>query len=72
MKQWKDLSPETLQVMKDEGNYCLLGSRKGIKGYIGEEQEGQSYMGSEDLRGIAKAFIEVADFLEEINRSEIE
>ena len=64
MKQWKDLSKETLEVMKDEGDYCLLNHGKGIKGYIGEEQEGQSYMDSHDLRKVAKAFIEVADFLD--------
>ena len=37
-----------------------------IKGYIGDEQEGQSYLDSRGLREIAVAFTEVAEFLEEV------
>jgi hypothetical protein len=37
---------------------------KMIKGYIGEDQEGQCYMGPEELREQACAMNEVADWLE--------
>ena len=64
--EWKDLSPATLEVMKNMGNYAPTVRRDLIKGYIGDEQEGQSYLDSRGLREIAVAFTEVAEFLEEV------
>jgi len=64
--KWEDLSTETLDVMEEMGNFgpTTNPSQKLIKGYIGEDQEGQSYMDCLDLRSHARALNEVADWLD--------
>jgi hypothetical protein len=62
--KWGNLTQETREVMKDLGNYSPTTDGLTVKGYIGEYQEGQSYLDSKELRCMAKAFIEVADFLD--------
>lgn len=69
MKQWTDLNPDTLEVMKELG-YFTPTSRvedKLVKGYTYDENgEGcKTYLSPENLRDIAYACIEVADFLDE-------
>jgi hypothetical protein len=61
---WQDLSKETRDIMEELGNYTPTSAGDMIKGYIGEDQEGQSYLDSKDLRDMAKAFMEVAYLLE--------
>jgi hypothetical protein len=63
---WEDLSIETREKMEEMGSFSptVRVSDKMIKGYIGEDQEGQCYMGPEELREQAAAMIEVADWLE--------
>ncbi len=66
MNEWLELSQLTRDVMKEMGGFgpTVRASAKMIKGYIGEDQEGQCYMGPEELRDRAKAMIEVAGWLE--------
>jgi hypothetical protein len=63
--KWGNLSHKTKEIMLELGNYTPTSGGDMIKGYIGENQEGQSYLDAEDLRDMAKAFIEVAVFLED-------
>ena len=63
--KWGNLSEKTRVIMSDLGNYTPTSNGDMVKGYIGEDQEGQSYLDAGELRDMAKAFIEVAVFLEE-------
>lgn len=69
MKEWKELNPRTLELMDEFGNFGPTANplEGTVKGYmLGEDGEGgKTYFDSKDLREFAKAFEEVAAWLED-------
>lgn len=65
---WQDdLSPKTLEVMKELGNFgpTVHINEKMLKGYTyDDEGGGKTYWSSDDLRGIAAACTEAAEWLD--------
>lgn len=64
MKQWKELSADTLSVMAELGNFgpTTNVSNREVKGYV----DGKVYYSSADLRRVAAACEEVAAWLDEM------
>lgn len=69
MKQWNELTPDTLEIMQDLGNFTPTSriQDKLVKGYTYDDngEGGKTYWSSDHLRDIVNACIEVADFLDE-------
>ena len=66
-KEWGDLSVVTRMVMKSLGNFAptVDASRRTIKGYTYDYEGGSTdYWDSDDLRAVATACTEVADWLD--------
>lgn len=68
MREWKELNPRTLEIMKEFGNFgpTTNPANGEIKGTMcdAELDVGKVYFDSKDLREYAKAFKEVADWLD--------
>jgi hypothetical protein len=67
--EWNELSKATLEAMEVIGNYGPTANPEGrtVKGYTWDADDGcggQCYLDSRDLREIAVACIEVADWLD--------
>lgn len=68
MKEWKELNPRTLELMKEFGEFSPTAnaSEGTVKGYMDDgDGGGKVYFDSKDLREYAEAFKEVADWLDE-------
>jgi hypothetical protein len=67
MNDWDSVSQEAREVMKNLGNFgpTVNPARKEVKGYTHYEDAcGKTYWGSRDLRNIAAACTEVANWLD--------
>lgn len=64
MKEWNELPERVLYEMEQLGNFSptVNVQYQEIKGYL---DGGKTYYDSKDLRNMAKAFIVVAEWLEE-------
>jgi len=66
--EWKDLPASTLQAMKDLGNFGPTANahNREIKGYMHHDNgdDGRTYFDSHELRVLAVACIDVADWLD--------
>lgn len=67
--KWEDLSIDARQWMRDLGEFgpTVHAAKREVKGY---GIDGKTYYTSEDLRGIAAACTEVADWLDRRAESE--
>lgn len=68
MKEWSQLNPQTLEIMKEFGEFSptIKPEDCQVKGYMyDDEGGGKVYLNSNDLREFAKAFEEVAAWLDE-------
>lgn len=66
-KEWGDLSEVTRMVMKSLGNFTPTAdaSRRTVKGYTYDDEGGsKDYWDSDDLRAVAAACAEVAEWLD--------
>lgn len=64
---WTDVSQKARDVMKEFGNFSptVHAANKEVKGYTHDDEGGgKCYWSSDDLRGIAAACIEVANWLD--------
>lgn len=65
--KWDDVSEKTRQVMKELGNFgpTVHPQNRELKGYTDDgDGLGKTYWSSDDLRGIAAACVEAADWLD--------
>jgi hypothetical protein len=62
--EWTDVSENTRDWLKLLGNFVptVHAKQRELKGYLGEE--GRTYFDAGDLRNIAAALIEAADWLD--------
>ena len=65
---WQDVSVESRNILKELGNFSptVNAAHRDLKGYTldADGEPGKCYYSSDDLREIAKACIEAADWLD--------
>lgn len=74
MANWEDISASARDVMKALGNFgpTVHASAREVKGYTYEDGEGgKQYLSSDDLRRIAAACEEVAEWLDKRAEREV-
>ena len=63
----KSFSQQTKKVLQEYGDFCLTSDGRAVKGQVWDSEDActyGSYLSSEDLRKIAAACIEVADYID--------